>query len=127
MDEALYKQPFGKLLLAEGLISEAQLREALSLQETRSFLRLGEILQNLGYLTAEQLATLIDKQQHSRRLGQILVHKGLLTPEQLAKAIDKQRGTDLLLGHLVVKLGYCDVEQVLEVLQEQRAFGSQPS
>jgi hypothetical protein len=59
------KLRLGELALAQGLISEAQLELALSLQESRD-LRIGEIFKELHLLTEAQIETLLDYQQRCR-------------------------------------------------------------
>jgi len=46
----------------------------------------------------------------------------LLDPEQLEAAMAEHEATGLLLGHLVIKLGFCTLEQVSRVLEEQRVL-----
>lgn len=52
----------GKLLLEEGLITQAQLSQALAHQRTHGGKKTFEILIELGYLTKEQLHTFLSKQ-----------------------------------------------------------------
>lgn len=53
-----------------------------------------------------------------RRLGKLLIDKGYLTPGDLQSALDqqKQEGRKKLLGEMVVDLGYCTEDQVVECL-----------
>src|SRR5690242_15563186 len=59
------KLRLGELALAQGLISEAQLELALSVQENRAT-RIGEIFKELHLLTDAQIATLLDYQSRCR-------------------------------------------------------------
>jgi type IV pilus assembly protein PilB len=57
---ARYKR-LGDILISEGIITEDQLKEAISLQE-REGKKIGEILVNLGYVTEEQIVIALSKQ-----------------------------------------------------------------
>jgi hypothetical protein len=59
------KLRLGELALAQGLISEAQLDLALSMQTVRD-VRIGEIFRELHLLTEEQIDTLLEYQQRCR-------------------------------------------------------------
>ena len=52
------------------------------------------------------------------RLGDMLVDRGYLTAEQLAEVLERQRvtGRRKLLGELAVEMDFCEEEQVLECL-----------
>ncbi|MBP5262514.1 MAG: hypothetical protein J6Z43_10370 [Clostridiales bacterium] len=47
----------GDLLVTAGYITEAQLKEALSVQKESQGKRVGEVLQELGYATEKQILT----------------------------------------------------------------------
>jgi len=108
-----YRPKLGKLLVAEGCITEANLNEALSQQRRRigealiqdgrltdqqldralayqgGFCRrLGEILQTLGYVGAEEIDQALDRK--NMKLGEILMEKGLLTDGALNRALALQ-------------------------------------
>lgn len=53
-----------------------------------------------------------------KRLGDILQEKGLLTQEQLAAALEDQRTTGQRLGESLVKLGFVTADQVADALSE---------
>jgi len=52
------------------------------------------------------------------QLGQLLVSGGALSEQQLATALEHQRhsGNSLLLGEVIVQLGFCTEEQIMESL-----------
>ncbi len=60
-------RPLGQLLLEKGLITEAQLEEALA-DQRRSGLRLGEILVGRGWLSLAALTAVL-AEQHGLELG----------------------------------------------------------
>jgi len=49
-----------------------------------------------------------------KRLGDILQDKGLLSDEELQKALEVQRQTGERLGEAVVKLGYVTPDQIAD-------------
>ncbi|MBI6546695.1 MAG: hypothetical protein HY692_07870 [Cyanobacteria bacterium NC_groundwater_1444_Ag_S-0.65um_54_12] len=127
MTGEVYSERLGQVLLSQGIVTYEQLEHALREQAKKPYLRIGEILFTLGYLTFTQLEEQLEQQYRDMRLGQLLVRKGLLDSEQLEHAMVKHEETGLLLGHLVVKLGFCTLEQVSRVLEEQRILsGTRP-
>jgi type IV pilus assembly protein PilB len=56
-----------------------------------------------------------------RRLGSLLIERGFLSPEELQSALDaqKQEGLRKLLGEILVELGYCTEDQVIECLASE--------
>ena len=57
----------GDLLVSAGYITEAQLKEALTIQKSQGK-RVGEVLQDLGYATEKQILTAL-----ADRLGTVLI------------------------------------------------------
>ena len=67
--------------------------------------RIGQILVDLGFITDEQLETLLEEQQHrpGEMLGQIAIGMGLINDDQLAQALAEQMGMQVIsLGDVVV-------------------------
>lgn len=112
----------GKTLLAEGAITEDQLREAIAFKSARPYLRLGEILMGLGFIRFGQLITVLEAQHKAMRLGQLLVRNGHVSATQLEEALERQARSGQLLGHILVELRYCPQERVLEALEYQRWY-----
>jgi hypothetical protein len=128
----------GEYLIDRGLITAAQLEEALTRQrlEHRSLqgvrVPLGDILVGLGYLTPQMLATFLVEQQQERverespvYLGEYLVAQGLLTHEQFERVLARQialhqGGRRILLGDLLISAGYLTPEALDQVLAQQR-------
>ncbi len=54
-----------------------------------------------------------------RRLGDILVEQGVITPLQLDEAIQRQRLTGDFIGRVLVSMGYCDEQAIVEALGVQ--------
>ncbi len=54
-----------------------------------------------------------------RRLGDILVEHGIITPLQLDEALQRQRLTGDFIGRVLVSMGYCDEQAIVEALGVQ--------
>lgn len=128
----------GEYLLEQGIISDAQLRDALSEQYRRKnqsqYVPLGEILLQQGALTIPSLAQALVGQQQSKqgaqsespqRLGEYLVAEGVITPKQLEAMLMtqiqlRQNGRQIPLGELLIRSGYLTAEMLDRVLEQQR-------
>jgi hypothetical protein len=111
---------FGELLVEEGLITAVQLSEALRLQAAlRSYLPLGQILLNQGWLTRAQLTAVLKRHRKSARLGELLVRAGRITPDQLRTALARQTQMRRPLGSTLMMLGYLTEEAMREALCAQ--------
>lgn len=111
---------FGELLVEEELIRPEQLHEALRIQGAlRSYLPLGQILVNQGWLTRAQLTAVLKRHRKSARLGEILVRAGHITPEQLRTALERQTQMRRPLGSTLMTLGYVTEETMREALCAQ--------
>lgn len=54
-----------------------------------------------------------------RQLGDILVEQGVITPLQLDEALQRQRLTGDMLGRLLVRMAYCEEQDIIEALAVQ--------
>ncbi len=55
-------------------------------------------------------------QVSQKRLGEILIEQGVITPLQLDEALQRQRLTGEFLGRVLVSMGYCDEQAIVEAL-----------
>jgi hypothetical protein len=111
---------FGELLIDEGLITPAQLREALEAQTAlEDYQPLGQILVNRGWLTRAQLLGLLRRHRKGARLGELLVRAGRITAEQLESALARQKTAPQPLGHALRSLGFVTEEMIREALCAQ--------
>jgi len=108
------KNALGARLIANGLITEDQLAQALAYQKEHSIL-LGEALQALGFLAPGQLAAFIS-QDKSAPIGELLIKEGYLDREKLNAALAYQRQHGGRLGVICVEMGYLTHEQLSAVL-----------
>jgi bacteriophage N4 adsorption protein B len=111
--------PLGKSLVQQGLLSEAELLQALRRQR-RSYTRLGEVLLEEGMLTQERLDTALEqfrKLNAHERFGAFLVRQDWLSLEQLEEARRLQERKFRRLGEVVVDMGLVS-RQGLEAAME---------
>jgi Type II secretion system (T2SS), protein E, N-terminal domain len=115
------RRRLGERLVAERLITDAQLRQALEIQ--RDLLRpmpLGQILVYWKMLSRQQLRMFLNKhQEETSRLGDVLVAAGAITDAQLhvARAHQSERG--LRLGDALLYLNLTTEEQLTRVLCDE--------
>jgi hypothetical protein len=129
----------GDYLVEQGMITAAQLKEALAEQQANrnkgQRLPLGDILLRHGWLSPPALATALVKQQQDNlnpqvgqapeRLGEYLVSEGVLTPAELAAALSqqaqlRQQGKHVVLGEILIRGRYLKPETLARVLELQR-------
>ncbi len=58
----------------------------------------------------------------NRQIGDILVDQGLITPIQLDEALQRQRLTGDMLGRILVSLGHCKEQDIIEALGVQQGM-----
>lgn len=137
-------QPLGELLVAKGLLTNAELASALTEQKLSGRL-VGEILVESGVLSAFSLAQALTEQHgvelHTgtslelggtgarrptvwRPLGKLLVEQGYLTKSELRRALDQQRESKgrRLLGEILVAEGYLSGIALARALAEQNGI-----
>lgn len=144
MESAALQFPWrqlGELLVAEELLTEDELEQALAEQATTGRL-LGQIIVNNGYLSAFSLARVLSEQhgvqlspregtpapqtlvlsqpdQAWRPLGKLLVDLELLTESQLERALTAQREDGGRLGEILVSRGLLSGGELAQALAEQ--------
>ena len=144
MESAALQFPWrqlGELLVAEELLTEDELEQALSEQATSGRL-LGQILVANGYLSAFSLARVLSEQhgvqlspkegapaspalvpsqpdQAWRPLGKLLVDLEFLTESQLDRALTAQREDGGRLGEILVSRGLLSGGELAQALAEQ--------
>ncbi len=108
---------FGELLVNEGLISRAQLEEALQIQKRlKAYKPVGQVLVERKVITKRQLNFLLDKYNKRPYLGEILMRQGLITEEQLKIALSEHKKRGLRLGETLLKLKLVTEEAMREAL-----------
>jgi len=110
------------LLVKEGVITVEQLGYA---QRVRSKLHSGrtllDVLQELGYVTKEQIAATLRKNILSIRIGDFLVELGQVRENDLSAALNLQReGRERkMLGDIFIDNGFIEERKFIEVLSFQ--------
>jgi rRNA maturation endonuclease Nob1 len=135
-DENLY----GRIALFHGFLRREQLRECLEEERATPGADLGKILLAKGYLTEEQLGIIQDIRRKKARkvmrdlkevernekcFGQIALSGRFIDHGDLERAVLEQERLRRLnlhfrLGEVLVALGILSVEDVLEILAEQK-------
>lgn len=116
--EAEERPRLGQILLNRRLLTSAQLHEALK-EQRRSYVRLGDILLELGMIAPATLdKAIIQYRDHGRlALRDFLVQNHYLTPDQLHQALKVQQGRFRRLGEVLVDLKLLTKAQLQEILR----------
>jgi len=143
-EHRLASRKIGDYLVDQGLISPAQRDEALAelskieprtkrrtLEDAKAR-RLGDILLARGWLTPQQLAAALVRQQQDRsrdgqrpeRLGEYLMAAAIVSGDQLGTALAEQswlrmRGKHMRLGELMIRGGALAATTLSSVLEQQ--------
>ncbi len=111
-----------EMLIKKGYLNEQQLRYAerihlkLTVDKT-----LAQILQELKYVTAEQLQDTLSESKINLKIGALLVELGLITNHDLETAIrlQKESAVKKTIGEVLVEGGLIEERDLLEVLSYQ--------
>jgi type II secretory ATPase GspE/PulE/Tfp pilus assembly ATPase PilB-like protein len=107
----------GRLLIEEGLITEAHLSMALEKQaSSRTYIPLGRLLVDEKLITARQLALVLERGHKRPKLGEVLIRSRSITEEQLAAGLQEQQRSKRPLGEVLIKLGYLTDEAMRQAL-----------
>jgi type IV pilus assembly protein PilB len=118
--EAVTAVRLGELLLAEGLVTPAQLDEALRVQSAgEGYAPLGHILVAQKIITRDQLLSVLERHRRSSKLGDILLKGGELSRPQLDAALAEQRRSGQALGEVLIRLGFVSEERLRMALCRQ--------
>ena len=110
----------GELLVAEGLVTPAQLEEALRVQRsTEQYASLGDILITENIITRDQLLSVLERYRRSSKLGDILLKSGEISSIQLDTALKEQRRSHRPLGEVLLDLGHLSEERLRVALCRQ--------
>ncbi len=93
MDSYQVGEFLGELLLRHGLVTEAQLQNAVDIQNKNRNQPLGDYLRNNAIVSSDDLQTALKRQRSmpNLRIGAILVSEGLVTDEQVDEALAAQK------------------------------------
>ncbi len=120
----MFTQFFGNYLLNKGLVTAAQLSDALSIQK-QTRLKLGVLAINAGYMTPEQVERVHAEQQRAdKRMGDIAVEMGYLTEAQVDELLHAQGAAHLQLGQALVDSGVMTNASFADALNSYKAENS---
>jgi Type II secretion system (T2SS), protein E, N-terminal domain len=118
--ESTSARRFGELLVAENVITSAQLDAALRLQSVaRAYVPIGQVLLANKFITRRQLNTLLHRHGKRSRLGDVLVKAGRITLAQLDAALALQRKTPMPIGQALITLGAVNETMMRDALCTQ--------
>ena len=112
----------GDRLVAEGLLTQAQLDTVIARQKQFGG-RLGDIMIDLGFVTADQLKPYLQTPSEKGRLGDLLVEMKYITQEQLNKALAFQKQSGGMLGDVLLSLQMLEPEQLYRAIATQNNIG----
>ncbi|WP_240414775.1 glycosyltransferase family 2 protein [Paenibacillus periandrae] len=121
-DRAKQKLRLGDLLVAEGLISQAQLNQAMERQKSFGG-RLGDLVVEMGFTKKDLVTAIINQQSQKGRLGDMLVETGAITQHQLNEALGIQRKSGGMLGDILMSLRSIDPEKLYRHIATQNNLG----
>ncbi len=118
--EGKLSSPMGQALVAEGIITEEQLKRALRIQSLLEQPKhLSDVLIELGYATRQAINQAITKHGGNLRLGDLLLEQGIVTPEVLNSALALQKERGIRLGQALIELGAINERTLLRNLAHQ--------
>ena len=118
----LSRAKLGDQLIENGIIDDQQLQLAIERQQSYGG-RLGDVLIELGFVTAEQLLPYVGNSIQKARLGDLLVQSGYITKDQLDKALAFQRKSGGILGDILLSLQFLDPELLYRIVANQNRIG----
>ncbi len=95
----------GELLVKEGYLTQKQLEHMLTLQkEQKTYMPLGTLCVKEGLLSSQALNGILRKHKKGIRLGELLINLGVITAEQLRAALEEQKSSKKRLGEILVEM-----------------------
>jgi len=112
------EEHFGQFLVSEGIVSDADVVDALNIQRRRTT-PIGEIATQYGVLTVENVFSILNKQKDStKRFGEIAVELGYITKESVDILLRIQKESRARIGEILVEQKKVD-HNVMEILVEK--------
>lgn len=127
-------KPLGEQLLELGLLTPAQLQQALAIQKAAPDKLLGQVLVDNGMLSAQEFETFMQSRIGIQQpLGELLIQKSYITREQLNSTLSIQMQSGPAgkpLGQLLVEQGLITqalLDDIVQHQQHRHLQGSQPA
>lgn len=126
MAQLVSQRRLSRWLVSRQVIDIPTVSQALLQYESRR-VRIGEIAQSKGFLTATQVQTILaDHSKDSERFGAIAIRHGYLTEDDVAQLLAYQQEDPVQFGMVLVRMGLMTQQKAVECLQEYVAE-AQPS
>jgi type II secretory ATPase GspE/PulE/Tfp pilus assembly ATPase PilB-like protein len=109
----------GELLIQNRLVTETQFKAALEKQQEFPSVPIGQILCQLGFLSAPDLGMVLDYNRKRLKLGEILVKQNHIDEGKLQNALQIAEKEQIHLGQALVRLHYLDEERVARAIATQ--------
>lgn len=112
----MYAQFFGNYLLSRNVVTKEQLVEAMQ-QKSSKQIKLGTLAIHAGYMTANEVESIIIMQtHHDKRFGELAIEEGYLTEVQVTELLKAQNPDFLLLGEVLIDNGVIDHQQLQDLI-----------
>ena len=118
-------QKIGKVLVDQHHATEAQITEAMGLQEELRTQKIGDILVMKQIVTAEQLLQAIERQHKMPlvRIGEALLSLGMVNDGQLKEAlVQQQLDRSVPLGEVLVRMGIVSRDDLQTALARKMGY-----
>lgn len=115
-------EPIGAALVRDKLITEAEVRRGLEIQQELRDRKLGDYLKTTAALTTDDLKAALDRQRSysAQRIGELLLGEGLVTEQQLARALEQQNhDRSRRLGDILLEMGAVTAEALYLTLAKK--------
>lgn len=110
----------GEFFIAEGLLTEEGLEQALHEQKTmESRLPIGEVCVRLKLVSRSDLRMILRKHMGHIPIGQLLVNMGIVTEGQVDMALETQKRVKKRLGDVLIGAGFLNEDQLVNALSIQ--------
>ncbi|NVN99315.1 MAG: type II/IV secretion system protein [Geobacteraceae bacterium] len=109
----------GEILVENSRLTQEQFATALEVQQQTPNIPIGQIICQLGYLSAEDMSLALDISKKRLNLGDILVKQNLIDQEKLENAINLSKKDNISLGSALVKQHIIKEEQLARAISSQ--------
>ncbi len=112
---------FGEFLIKNDVITEGQLKRALT-QQTTGHYKFGESAFELGMIGSKQidtvLAAMTEEAHAGKNFGTVAKELGLLSPDEVDEVVELQEDIAIRLGEILAMSGYISKEEAERCLAE---------
>ncbi len=113
----------GDILLQEGIVTPAQLQDALMAQRVDDPpLPLGEVCIMMKLISRQDLRHLLRKYKTNIQLGELLINMGLINEEQLDEALQHKEISGSKLGEILMELNYLTEGALIDAVSIQLGY-----